>query len=324
MTFRMVVGVFGLQRGQLRLQRIELRIERFRVGLAGLRGLPCRELLREDRLGEVLILLRAVQGLGGRFKLGGLPAQDIHVALKIFRELAAVFALESGEPSFLLVEFRLLLRELIIQEVDVPLVSPFGGFNVSLDEHRSNRRADLLSQLGLVVGHADRKSGQVLRLCVGHRRNRTHINRFAEFLDNVFHRQAVYIVRIQIQVADDRLEARRAQNLLLHGGQALIDVVHRDRRHRLHLWLLHQHQRLGQVFFRQNARGHESGDAAEHGQQSDEPEAPLDDGDDILCADFLMHHAGTLLFSIYRRVRTATSPTGPSARAKKHSTPCKP
>ena len=320
----MVVGIFGLQRGQLRLQRFQLRVERFRVGLADLCGLPCRELLREDGFGEVLILLRAVHGLGSCLELGGLPAQDIHVGLKIFRELAAVFALESGESGFLLVEFRFLLRQLVVQEIDVHLATLFGGLDVSLDEHRSNGRANFLGQLGVFVGHADREPGQVLRLGVGHGRNRAHIDRFAEFLDDVFHRQAVYIARIQIQVANDRLEARRAQNLLLHGGQALIDVIHRNGRHRLHLRLLHQDQRLGQIFFRQNARGHESRGAAKHGQKSDEPDAPLDDGDDVLCADFLMHHAGALLFCNYRNVPTATSPVGLPARAKKHSTPCKP
>ena len=52
------------------------------------------------------------------------------------------------------------------------------------------------------------------------------------------------IVLIQIQVFNHGFQARRAQDLLLHRRQSLVDVVRGNRGNRLSLGLLDKDQRL--------------------------------------------------------------------------------
>ena len=113
---------------------------------------------------------------------------------------------------------------------------------------------------------------------------------FRKLIDDLFHGQTADIALIQIQVSNHRLQARRAQDLLLHGRQSLVDVVGGNRGNRLSLGLLDKNQRLRGIPLRQNSRCAEPQAAAYHGEQKDKHESPPDYSDDILRADFLMNH----------------------------------
>ncbi len=80
----MVFGVTRLQVQQLPLQRSQLLLEGLRVG-ASLRRLPCRQLLRQQRLGIRLVLLRPVYGLG--------------VGIQLRVQLPRIFRLLSSSPG---------------------------------------------------------------------------------------------------------------------------------------------------------------------------------------------------------------------------------
>jgi hypothetical protein len=93
-------------------------------------------------------------------------------------------------------------------------------------------------------------------------------------LDNVFHQLLVGpFTRIQVEVRDDLLEARAAENLLADRLQAILDA----RRHRRldvtlrHALRHHEDQALRTVQVRQIVNDHRSGRCDQHRRQDDQP-----------------------------------------------------
>jgi hypothetical protein len=71
----------------------------------------------------------------------------------------------------------------------------------------------------------------------------------------------------------------------------------------LHLGLLHEDERFGSIFFGKHSGGCKSRNAAEYGKEQNEQVSPPENCDDILRADFLMHHSKALLWSFGRTAR---------------------
>ena len=116
--------------------------------------------------------------------------------------------------------FELLVQELCRTDIDA-LALP----DIFLDEHRRNQGTNLLRQLRTIENNADREPRKILRACLRHGRDRRNRNRLPQMIDDQFLGQTVGIACIQIQIANDRFQPRRAQDLLLHRCQALVDVV---------------------------------------------------------------------------------------------------
>ena len=75
------------------------------------------------------------------------------------------------------------------------------------DEHRSDGRADFLGVARIGHRDSDVESWQLLGARLRHRKNRRHFDGFLQARDQVIHRSAVHILRIQIELPDDRFQA---------------------------------------------------------------------------------------------------------------------
>jgi hypothetical protein len=279
------------------LQLVELLLQGLRAAAIGrLLGGRRGQLLAEQGLRERFLLLGLVQPLGDGLELLRQAREQREVGVRIFRLLAQVLALEGGQPRVLLVQLGLGLRQLLRQE----LGRVFGLFltqaRIRIHEHGGDPGADLLRQPGVSIGHVDVEAGQRLGGRPGHDADRAHLDRLAQPLHQNFHGDPAGITRIQMQLLDQVLQARAAEDLALHAGQALVQVV---AHHRLHIAVghhrfLHQHSGVRGVLFGKD-RGH--GDAqhrAQHRRQDQAPAPPPQDPQPVGCRQFSWNAHGDL------------------------------
>ncbi len=139
----MVFGVTRLQLQQLRLQVGKLLFEGLRVS-RGLGRPPCRQLLRQHRLGIGLVLLSPVQGLGIRFQLRVQSHQNLQVVFLLARKLPHILLLEVGQLGFQIVQIALGIIQTLAEEVGRTPRHVLARFEVLLEQQRGQLVADLL------------------------------------------------------------------------------------------------------------------------------------------------------------------------------------
>jgi hypothetical protein len=97
-------------------------------------------------------------------------------------------------------------------------------------------------------------------------------------------------VLVQTKFLNDRLQARSAQDLLLHGCQPFQQIFADDGLDHAvrNLLLLHKHQRLGGVYVVEKKRHGIGEDSAQHCWEQQYPLAPPDDCHVIIECQFAM------------------------------------
>ena len=105
----------------------------------------------------------------------------------------------------------------------------------------------------------------------------------AHLLDDVFHDPGLALLLVQVEILDDALEPRAAQNLLADRLQPIFDA-RRDRRPDValgHLLRHHEDDGLRPVPVRQIVRHHDRADRDQHKRQHDRPLAARRNLDEI-------------------------------------------
>src|SRR5664280_1376268 len=216
-----VGGVVQGESGLLGLHVLQLLLVGLRGDCAG-RG---RGLLGEHRIHVGLVLLHTAEGLGGCVELCVEGAEDVDVVGLIFWQHSKVLSLEGGELCVLVVEGALGAVELLLEEVGCALGGLRAGAEIGPGEEGGDLGANLLRGVGVAGGEEDFEAGESIGAgdlaCDG-----LDVDALARQRDAVV--QGEMLIVVEAELFNDGLKAGAAEDLLLHGCQAAVDVFGDD------------------------------------------------------------------------------------------------
>ncbi|MDP9038261.1 MAG: hypothetical protein M3O02_03175 [Acidobacteriota bacterium] len=232
-------------------------------------------------------MLEGLELLIGGGELGVQGGEDVDVGGLVAGQLAEVLALKGGDLGVLLVEFAFGVRELAVEEVG-GLADGGGSVEEALlDEEAGDLAADALRGVGVAGAEGDDEAGQAVGL------GDVGVDGFdddggAGGVDLLIHGHL--LGGVEAVLVDDGLEAGAGEDLLLHGGDAAVEVLVDDGADVLggNLLAIDEDQGLGDVLGI-DGEGDGVGDEwrEQGGDEQERPAAPED-------GDVVFHIEGTM------------------------------
>ena len=222
-----------------------------------------------DHLPAILVLRNR---LGQRLQLHLDVLDRLHVAVQLRGQLAGVLLPVGFEPFLLLDQAVSRLLQLGFEELIRALGQRRTVALAFVDEQRAEAFSDLLDRPWIAAAVADAKRrGRTLPLTGAGRLDADVLHPHA--FDHVFHQLRLAFLGIEVELADDLFEPRAAQDLLVEGGQAVLEP-------HFHRWLHvvlgnllrdHHDERLGAKPVRQPPCHHDGRHRNDDERHQDQP-----------------------------------------------------